>query len=311
MIRRVAFVIGACLIGNIAALAQIGIFDTEGGVGNPKNKGKVVYDSKTGEYTITGSGQNMYHAQDQFHFVYKKIVGDFTVRARSKGYIKQATEPNADCKAGWMIRKSLATGSVYAGTGLHQKGLVSLLYRAKENGETGEVKDSTKIANTTPNITQIQRKGNTYIMGIAIEGATMHYDTLDTIINPNPNDFAGRDRPARVGDTAYVGLYVCSKNPDALETFLFDSVSIVTGNTAVAFPNVNPTMQSAQLSLQSLIHNPELYSSVSIFNSLGQGIRSVDPARFTSQMKLCGSGVYYIRAQTLAGTTNNWRFVQK
>jgi TolB protein len=312
MMRRFVYIIGACLIGNFSASAQIGVFETEGGVGNPAKTGKVVYNDQTQEYTITGAGNNMYHATDQFHFVYKKMVGDFFVRARSKGYIKQAAEPDPNCKAGWMARKSLATGSPYAGTGLHQKGLATLLYRAKENGETGEVKDKSVITNTTPNITQLQRKGNTFIMGLAVGDAAMHYDTLDTIARQIPEDQACMDRPVRLGgDTIYVGLFVCSKNANALETFVFDSVYIGAGEPTPIAARSSALIASPNISIQSLFNNPELFSSITIMNSVGQRILAGDPARFSGAMKRRGPGVYFVQARTLNGSTHTLKVVNR
>jgi TolB protein len=312
MMRRVALVVGVCLLGNIAGFAQIGIFDAEVGVGNPQKAGKAVFDSDKQEYTITGAGNNMYHNTDQCHFVYKKMVGDFVIRARCKGYILNGAEPNENCKAGWLARKSLATGSIYAGTGLHQKGLATLLYRGKESGETGEVKDLTKITNTTPNITQFQRKGNTYIMGLAIEGQTMHYDTLDTLPRPIDGDLACMDRPVRLGDdTIYVGLFVCSKNANALETFVFDSVYIGAGEPTPIAARSSALIASPNISIQSLFNNPELFSSITIMNSVGQRILAGDPARFSGAMKSRGPGVYFVQARTLNGSTHTLKVVNR
>jgi TolB protein len=307
--RRAIFIVSACLIGHFAGFAQIGVFDAEGDVGNPQSKGKVVYSSATQEYSVTGGGNNMYHAGDQFHFVWKKVTGDFIARARCKGYVKNGAEPDLNCKAGWMARKDLTGGSIYAGTGLHQKGLATLLYRAKDSHETGEVKDSTKITNTTPNITQLERKGNTYIMGLAIEGSAMHYDTLDTIARTITDDMACMDRPALLGDSVYLGFYVCSKNEGKLETWVFDSVTI-SGPTSTAplFSVIQPTFS---ISVQSLIHNPELFSSITVVNGMGQDIVAGEPALFSTMIKRLGSGIYYVKARTLNGGTYNLKFVQR
>jgi hypothetical protein len=297
MMRGVAFVVGACLIGNIAGFAQLGVFEAEGEVGNCSTKGKVVYDSKTEEYAVSGAGVNVFHVDDQCHFVWKKMAGDFFVRVRSKGYIEQTTKIEEWCKAGWMARKDITHDCAYVGTGIHPSGLVTLIYRPTAGAQTGETKDSLKVSNTSPNIMQLQRTGTTYIMGIAIEGSAMHYDTVKNI------DLGT--------DPLYVGLYVCSHNEKLLETFVYDNLYMgATEPTPIA--PVNKILTPAHtISIQSLIHNPEDFASITITNSIGQIITAGDPALFLRNMKQLGCGIYYINAATLAGDTYTMKFIQK
>jgi hypothetical protein len=297
MMRGVAFVVGACLIGNIAGYAQLGQFEAEGEVGNCKTKGKVVYDSKTGEYAVSGGGVNVFHVDDQCHFLWKKMTGDFFVRTRSKGYIKQAAEPDKWCKAGWMARKDITHDCAYVGTGIHPSGLVTLIYRPAAGAETGETKDSLTVSNATPNIMQLQRTGTTYIMGIAIEGSAMHYDTVKNI------DLGT--------DPLYVGLYVCSHNEDLLETFVYDNLYMGASEPTSITPVGTVRAPSLNLSIQTLIHNPELFSSIMITNSRGQIIPVEEPALFSSAMRRLGSGSYYINACTATGATHTLKFVQQ
>jgi TolB protein len=311
MFKKAIFV--ACVAAIGSSFGQIGVFDVAQDVGSVGVKGSTTYDNATGDYTINGSGTNMYHLDDQFHFVYKKMVGNFVARARCKGYTPRGTTlPNDDCKAGWMARKALTNNSAWVGTGLHKKGLVSILLRPENNFETGEVKDSTVITNSVPNITQLERKGNLYIMGLGVEGSVMHYDTLDTVPWPSsvPDPFGvGKKLPVRLGDTVFLGLFVCSKNNQVAETYTFDSVTI-SGPTSIAplFSVIQPTFS---ISVQSLIHNPELFSSITVVNGMGQDIIAGEPALFSSMIKRLGSGIYYVKARTLNGGTYNLKFVQR
>ena len=61
----------------------IGIFDGQTDVGNPKNKGTGTYDAKEQQYFLSGSGTNIWFKRDEFHFVWKKMKGDFILRTNT------------------------------------------------------------------------------------------------------------------------------------------------------------------------------------------------------------------------------------
>src|SRR5215831_7238612 len=58
----------------------LGQFDGETDIGAPKLAGAAAYDSATQEYTLSGAGTNMWFGADEFHFVWKKMKGDFILR---------------------------------------------------------------------------------------------------------------------------------------------------------------------------------------------------------------------------------------
>src|SRR5262245_6053554 len=60
---------------------DLGLFTAHMDVGNPINKGSVAYNATTQEYTLTGSGSNMWLRKDEFHFLYRKLRGDFIITA--------------------------------------------------------------------------------------------------------------------------------------------------------------------------------------------------------------------------------------
>ena len=59
---------------------KVGIFDGQSDVGKVLHAGKAVYNSTTGDYSVSGSGANIWFNNDQFHFVWKKMKGDFILR---------------------------------------------------------------------------------------------------------------------------------------------------------------------------------------------------------------------------------------
>src|SRR5687767_15198236 len=110
-------------------LEPVGIFDHHQDVGEPKIKGGVVYDKENQTYTMSGAGKNMWATEDQFHFLWKKIKGDFMIRATLK-FIGKGTDPHR--KIGIIARDNLTTNSRYADACVHGDILTSLQYRPKD-----------------------------------------------------------------------------------------------------------------------------------------------------------------------------------
>src|SRR4051794_32644903 len=79
--------------------ANLGIFEGSGDIGTPSHKGSVVYDAARKEYRITGGGNNMWAARDDFFFVWKKITGDVVITAN----VKIVSEGAPHRKAGLLI----------------------------------------------------------------------------------------------------------------------------------------------------------------------------------------------------------------
>src|SRR5580698_8424972 len=97
-------VMSTLLSAGILRADPIGEFDDHGDIGAPKLAGSASYDVANQEYTISGSGTNMWFTSDQFHFVWKKMSGDFILRTRVKFLGKGVVEHR---KAGWMVRPNL------------------------------------------------------------------------------------------------------------------------------------------------------------------------------------------------------------
>ena len=50
-----------------------GIFDGNSDIGSPKLPGSVNYDRERQEYTLQGSGENIWFNKDDFHFLWKSL----------------------------------------------------------------------------------------------------------------------------------------------------------------------------------------------------------------------------------------------
>src|SRR3954462_4190409 len=66
------------------AQSPLGIFEGQNDVGNVKPKGTASYNPLTQQYTLTSSGANVWGTTDAFHFLWKKMKGDFILRANVK-----------------------------------------------------------------------------------------------------------------------------------------------------------------------------------------------------------------------------------
>jgi len=182
-----------------------GIFDNHLDIGAVEHKGVVSYNGEDQAYLIEGSGMNMWFADDQFHYLWKSIQGDFILRAKVS-FIGKGVDPHR--KIGWMARNSFNADSPHVNASLHGDGLLSLQYRKTKGGETEEV----KAGNEMVDIIQLERKGNTFMMSVAKMG--------DTLRQVEVSDIALKNE-------LYVGLYVCSHNPKVIEKAIFSDVRII------------------------------------------------------------------------------------
>src|SRR5260370_9773751 len=108
-------------------------------VGKVNQSGSGVYDDEKGEYTIAGSGTNMWGDHDEFHFVWKRMSGNFILTARA-GFIGKGVE--AHRKIGWIIRQGLETDSGQVSAVVHGDGLTSLQFRRSKGIVTEEIKSN-------------------------------------------------------------------------------------------------------------------------------------------------------------------------
>jgi TolB protein len=193
---------------NVDAGAQttpIGIFDNQCDVGPVKHNGNATYDSATQQYHLEGAGTNIWGTHDEFHFVWKKMKGDFILRTNAE-FIGKGVEEHR--KVGLMVRSSLDTNSKHINAVVHGDGLTSLQFRRTASGNTEEIKSTL----TGANVIQLERRGNTYTMSVARKGETFVTEKLDGL---------------ELGDDVYVGIFICSHNPDVTEKAVFNNVRIV------------------------------------------------------------------------------------
>jgi len=190
-----------------AAIAEdtLGQFEAHADVGSPKIAGTAAYNALSQEYVLSAAGANMWAQRDEFHFAWKKMKGDFILQARVE-LLGQGVEPHR--KLGFIVRTTLDPDSPYADVAVHGEGLTSLQFRRTKGAVTEQVVSAIKGAD----VVQLERKGSAYIMSVARYGDPF---TIDTV-----SDLA-------LGDDVYVGLFLCSHNPDVVERAVFRDVRLI------------------------------------------------------------------------------------
>ena len=201
MIRALAamLVAAAVLLPWQAAPHAQRYFEASGDVGSPAIAGTTSYDARTQTYTMTGGGTNMWAERDEFQFAWRKLSGDFIVRAHVR-FIGTGVDPHR--KIGWIVRQSLDAGSPYADAAVHGDGLTSLQFRRTPGGVTEQIESAVKGAD----VVQLERRGKAFIMSVAKFGEPFTSSELSEL---------------DLGDAVHVGLFVCSHNPKVNEWAVF------------------------------------------------------------------------------------------
>jgi TolB protein len=200
-----------CSIGalgsHVAAAQSVGAFESQADVGRTRHPGSASYESGRQTYVIAGSGENMWGDHDDFHFVWKRLTGNFILATRAH-FIGNGVE--AHRKIGWTIRPNLESGAPHVTAALHGDGLASLQFRRSAGAITEESKSPDSLPNADA-VIQLERRDGIYIMSVARFG--------DTLVS---NQIAGVSLP----DTVYVGLFVCAHNDSVIERGAFSNVRI-------------------------------------------------------------------------------------
>src|SRR5688572_31510285 len=128
----------------VGAQSRVGIFDGQTDVGRVQRRGAASYDASRKTYRIAGSSQNMWDDRDDFHFVWKRMTGNFILSTRAR-FIGKGVDPHR--KLGWTIRPSLETNSAHVTAALHGDGLMALQFRRTTGGITEENKSRISLPN--------------------------------------------------------------------------------------------------------------------------------------------------------------------
>lgn len=183
---------------------KIGIFDNNEDIGSPAVKGSSSYNSGTQEYTMESQSVNMWAKTDQFHFLWKKIKGDFIISATVR-FIGNGVD--AHRKIGIIARNQLAPNSPYADACVHGVDLTSLQYRRTDTSVTEQV----EVSVFNPTNIELQRIGNKFIFSAAVFG----------------ENYKSVSQEIALDEEVFAGLFICSHNDKVMEKAVFSNVRIV------------------------------------------------------------------------------------
>jgi TolB protein len=194
-------------------MKPLGVFDHHQDVGDAKFAGGAVYNLTDQTYTLSGAGVNTRTTLDQFHFVWKRIAGDFIVQATVR-FIGTGDSPRR--KIGIIARDALVGPSRYAAACVHGDTLTSLSYRATD----GEAAAQVEVSSFHPTDIQVARTGSTFTFSSAVFG----------------ENYKSVSHALALGDEAHVGLFICSHEDGVVEQAVFSNVRVI----IPAAPNFKP-----------------------------------------------------------------------
>jgi len=201
----------------------VGVFEGSGDIGKVAHAGSVAYDAAKETYTVAGSGENMWFAEDAFQFTWQKASRDVTVTA-DIAFVGEGKNPHR--KAMVMVRQSLDADSAYADVAVHGNGLTSLQFRDEKGAVTHEVQT---IMNA-PKRVKIEKHGAYFTMWVAGEDGKFA--------------LAGASPAIELKEPFYVGIGVCSHEKDVVEKAVFSKVHVKPLEAkAVAAPKLYSMME--------------------------------------------------------------------
>ena len=183
----------------------LGFFTDYADVGDPDISGSTNYDPELQAYTLTASGTNMWSNDDELQFAWRKLGGDFLIRAHTR-FIGEGVDPHR--KMGVIIRAGLESDAPYVDAVVHGDGLTSMQFRRTSGAETEEQRPEIEGAD----VLQLERRDGVYYMSAARYGEPFVTEVLSDLQLP---------------DSVLVGLFLCSHNPEVVEEGVFTNVRIV------------------------------------------------------------------------------------
>jgi beta-galactosidase len=175
-----------------------------------------------GQFTISGSGSDIWNNEDAFQFVYVYITNLTTCDIRADVISVEDTDSNA--KAAVMIRETLDADSTHALVDVEPSAGIEFLYRTNTGGYTSAATTS----GTPPNWVRLTLTNSIFNGYCSSDGINW------TLV--------GTASITMSGNGAYVGLAVCAHDNSVLNTSVLDYVSaaflpVITPPTLAAIAN--------------------------------------------------------------------------
>ncbi|MCF2489129.1 hypothetical protein [Dyadobacter sp. CY347] len=121
------------------------------------------------------------------------------------------TDPHR--KVGWMVRESLTDDAAHISAVAHGDGLTVLQWRVKKGMAMRDPEDEIFSPEKNIQTIQVERKGDEYTMRVAKKGEALQ--------------IVGSHKMPDLPNPLFVGLYICSHNPEKVEEAIVRNVQIV------------------------------------------------------------------------------------
>lgn len=183
------------------AQSDLGIFTQAQDIGSPINIGSSSFDPETQEYTLKGSGYNIWFERDEFHYLSREINGDFILTGNFR-FEGEGVDPHR--KTGWMIRASNEEQAIHVTSTLHGDGLTVMQWRELRGAFMRDPEDEIFATKSNYTILQLERQGSIFILRAAHPG--------------EPFQEIGRHDMPQMPESVLAGAFVCSHNSEVTET---------------------------------------------------------------------------------------------
>ncbi len=201
-------------------LTPLGRFEGQSDVGSALVPGSSSYDAKTGAYTVTSAGYNVWYVRDEFRYLWTRMSGDVSLAA-------DIAFPDAngydDRKAVLIIRQSLDDDSTEALVALHGGGMiqiarrpvkgarvVDLEYRIGSRGDLPGGKSPDSLVTAQATRIGIEKHGDAFQLYVSVAGEPLHA--------------FGAPMHLHIDGPFYVGIGFCSHLPDKADTAVLSKV---------------------------------------------------------------------------------------
>ncbi len=218
------FLILFLMSSKVYAQNLIGIFSQSNDIGAPMRKGSAIFNSPDQSYTLTAGGSSPKSTSEDFHYIYKKINGDFILTADLKSEKADGIVPK---EFGWMIRSSLTNNSAHISAFRNERGIMYLQWRKITNDSIRNPENNILFPKKNMQTIQLERSGNIYTMRVANYG--------------EPLQVMGTQEVKELNGEVFVGLFARTQNEK-------DSVTIEAWNVRIDHPvpytyHPNPVVQ--------------------------------------------------------------------
>ncbi len=197
----------------------IGVFEGQTDVGSALVPSSASFDAKTGAYTITSAGYNVWYYRDEFRYLWKKMSGDVSLAA---GIHYPDPDGFGDRKAVLVIRQDLDDDAKMAVVALHGLGMIHLAQRPAKGARVkdmeyriggrgrpeGQYPDS--LSTVTAQRIGIEKRGSAFSLWVSLEG--------------EPMSRFGPPIELELTEPFYVGIGFCSHLPDVVDTAVLSDV---------------------------------------------------------------------------------------